>query len=111
VQHPERERLLQDATVGILAPDAGVGVTLRFAPGSVTVTNGMPEGKAEILVRANSDTLIELSSVPLRFGLPDAGTKDGRAVTRKLIKGEIKVKGMYTHPGVLARLNKLLSVN
>jgi len=49
--------------------------------------------------------------VPLRFGLPDNMTKDGRAVTGALMKGQIKVRGMTRHLGRLARLNKLLSVN
>jgi hypothetical protein len=38
-------------------------------------------------------------------------TKEGRAVTASLAKGRIKVRGMARHPGRLARLNKLLSVN
>ena len=59
---------------------------------------------------AESTTLIELSSAPLRFGLPDSMTKVGREVNLKLLKGEIKVKGMFAHLGALGRFNKLLSV-
>jgi len=109
-QHPEREALLKPAVVGITAPDVGVSITLQIAPGRVGVANGL-QGKPHLLVEANSDTLIELSSVPLRFGLPDNFTKDGRAVTGSLMKGRIKVRGMTRHLGRLARLNKLLSVN
>lgn len=109
LQHPERERLLQRSVVGITAPDAGVSVTIQIAPGRVALSNGL-HGRPDIHVRADSDSLIELSSVPLRFGLPDAGTKEGRAVTRKLLKGELKVRGMYTNLGKVARLNRLLSV-
>jgi hypothetical protein len=109
-RHPERERLLQPAVVGITAPDAGVSVTIQIAPGRVALSNGL-HGRPDLHVRAQSDTLIELSSVPLRFGLPDAGTKEGREVTRKLLKGELKVRGMYANLGKLSRLNRLLSVN
>ncbi len=108
-QHPEREALLKPAVIGITAPDAGVSITLQIAPGRVGVANGL-QGKPHLLVRADSDTLIELSSVPLRFGLPDNMTKEGRAVTGSMLKGGIKVKGLTRHPGKLARLNKLLSV-
>ena len=108
--HPEREELLKPAVIVVTAPDADVAVTLAIAPGRVDVSNGA-KGRADLAVRADSDTLIELSSVPLRFGLPDSMTKEGRAVTGKLMKGEIKVKGMYRAPGKLARLNKLLSVS
>jgi len=108
-QHPEREALLRPATIGITAPDAGVSVTILLAPGRVRVRNGSP-GRALLQVTSDSTTLIELSSVPLRFGLPDTMTKEGRAVTGKLLRGGLKVKGMLAHPGVLARFNKLLSV-
>lgn len=107
--HPERARLLRPAVVGIVAADAGVALTLRLAPGRVTVANGL-SGRPQVVVRADSETLTELSSVPLRFGFPDALTREGRAVTRKLIKGELKVKGLLLHPGTVARLNLLLSV-
>ena len=107
--HPERERLLQRAVVGITAPDAGVSVTIQIAPGRVALWNGL-HGRPDLHVRAESDTLIELSSVPLRFGLPDPASEEGREVTRKLLKGEIEVRGMYTNLGRLSRLNRLLSV-
>ena len=37
-------------------------------------------------------------------------TKEGRAVNRKLLKGELRVKGLWQHPVKMARLNKLLTV-
>jgi hypothetical protein len=108
--HPEREALLKPATVVITAPDAGVSVTIRMAPGRVEVANGV-RGRPTLRVRADSETLIELSVVPLRLGLPDTMTPQGREVTAKLMKGTIKVKGMFRSLGTLTRLNRLLSVN
>jgi hypothetical protein len=84
-------------------------VTILLAPGRVRVRNGSPR-RALLRVTSDSETLIELSSVPLRFGLPDTMTKEGREVTMKLLRGGLKVKGMFAHPGMLARFNKLLSV-
>jgi hypothetical protein len=107
--HPGRERLLRPAVVGIVADDAGVGITLRIAPGRVMVANGVT-GNPAVLVRTDSGTLTELSSAPLRFGFPDAITREGRAITRKLRNGELRVKGLSKHPGVVSRLNRLLSV-
>ena len=109
-QHPDREALLRPAVIAIKAPDAEVSVTITVLPGKVTVHNGRQKTPAQLDVTSDSTTLIELSSVPLRFGLPDSMTKDGRAINLKLLKGEIKVKGMLTHLGTLARFNKLLSV-
>jgi hypothetical protein len=108
--HPDRAALLKPAVIGITAPDAEVSVTITMAPGRVAMANGI-QGRPNLFVQADSDVLIELSSVPLRFGLPDNMTKGGREVTGKLFKGTIKVRGMYRHVGKLSRLNKLLSVN
>jgi hypothetical protein len=108
--HPDREALLaKPATYSITAPDVDVSVSIRLAPGAVTVRNGVV-GTPQISIRTNSDNLMGMSSVPLKFGLPDSMTKEGREVNKKLFKGELKVKGMWTHLGALARLNKLLSV-
>lgn len=108
--YPERERLLSDvSTYGIRAPDVNVAVSIRLAPGKITVRNGIV-GKPDILVQADSDTLVGLSSVPLKFGLPDIGTKEGREINKKLVKGQLKVKGLLLHPRKLATLNKLLTV-
>jgi hypothetical protein len=107
--HPERERLLRPAAVGIVADDAGVGITLRITPGLVVVANGVV-GNPDVLVRTDSITLTELASAPLRFGFPDAMRADGRAITRKLTNGKLKVKGLSSHPGIVSRLNRLLSV-
>ena len=110
-QHPERQSLLRrPMAIAITAPDAEVSVTIRLAPGRVTVANGVAGPPPELHVRADSGTLVELSSVPLSLGLPDLMKKGGREVNRKILKGEIKVRGMFRHLGKLARFNKLLSV-
>ena len=75
----------------------------------VTVRNGIV-GRPNIVVEADSATLVGLSSVPLKFGMPDVLTKDGREFTRKLLKGQLKVKGLLVHPAMIGRLNKLLAV-
>jgi hypothetical protein len=108
--HPERESLLRRrATYAISAPDVGVAVSIRLEPTRVLVRNGVVR-RLDVLVETDSETLLGLSSVPLRFGLPDAGTPEGRAVNRKLLTRNLRVKGLLRHPAKLARLNKLLSV-
>jgi hypothetical protein len=109
-QHPERRTLLKPASIGIVAPDAEVAVTIQLSPGRVVVSNGVGRPPPDLLVRAPSDALIALSTVPLRFGLPDPMTKEGREVQRKMQKKEIVVKGMVRNLGKLARFTRLLSV-
>lgn len=109
-EHPERAKLLKPALVGIIADDAGVAVTLRFAPGLVTVATGLTGGRPDLLIRTTSEDLMALTSVPLRLGLPDAFTQPGRVVMGKLVSGKLKVKGMFRHLPALTRLQRLLSV-
>ena len=96
--------------IAITAPDAEVSVTITIRPSKVTLHNGPPRARPQLSVTTDSETLIGLSSAPLRFGLPDSMTKEGREINKKLLSGKIKVRGMFAHLGTLARFNKLLSV-
>ncbi|MGH2738577.1 MAG: hypothetical protein ACRDHH_07150 [Actinomycetota bacterium] len=108
--HPERSRLFRPpAMVGIEARDAEVACTVRLSPDRVTVANGLA-GRLAVVVRADTVTLTDLTTVPLRLGFPDALTTAGRAVTTKLLKGDLKVRGLLRHPAVVSRFNRLLSV-
>jgi hypothetical protein len=109
--HPERARYLsRPATIGILASDVDVGVSLRLQPGTVMIRNGVA-GRTDVRIEGDSQTLVGLSAVPMRLGLPDLTEKEGREVGRKLLRRELKVRGLLLHAGKLARLNKLLSVH
>ena len=108
--HPERARLLSGPMVAsIRVPDAESEVSLRFTPDRIQIRTG-PVSRPQVVVQADSELLMSLSTVPLRFGLPDLGTKDGRHVLGQLIRRRLRIKGAFRHPGKVARLNKLLSV-
>jgi hypothetical protein len=108
--HPERERLLATTTVyGFDVPDVDVYVSLRVSSGKVQVKGGMV-ARTHVVIRAESDTLLGLSTVPLRFGLPDVATEAGRSVVGDLVARRLRIRGLIRHPVRLARLNKLLSV-
>ncbi len=107
--HPDRAGLLRPATVGISATDAETAITLWLSPKRVRIANGL-RGRPQVVISTDSSTLTELSSTPLRLGLPDAMTDEGREVTRKLLRGDIRVRGLVRHPEVVSRVNRLLSV-
>jgi hypothetical protein len=109
-QHPERERLLRPSLVSIAAIDAGAGATLRLGAGRVLVT-GQATARAPIALAAGSDDLLRLTASPLRFGLPDVLSPQGREVLGAIASGRVRVKGMFSHPVRLARLTMLLSVH
>ena len=53
--------------------------------------------------------LLELAAAPLRFGLPDVLTPDGREVVRQILTREIRVHGLLRHLGTVRRVSLLLS--
>ena len=109
---PARRKLLErDGTYTIVAHDIGLTVSLRTGHGRLEVTNGRLEPRAAVRIRADAATLLAFSAVPLRLGQPDVLTREGRSAVGKLFSGRIKVKGLARHPGMLARLNRLLSAN
>ena len=108
--HPERAELLTPAVVGVLAQDAHVSITLEITPEKVVVRNGLAP-KTDVTVRTDSETLTELTTMPLRMGFPDNLKADGRAISRKLLSGDLAVRGLVRHPMVVSRLNRLLAID
>jgi hypothetical protein len=106
---PERGRLLHPSVVVLDAPDADVTVFLRIAPGEVRVGDGaVPD--AHLSIRVDSGRLLDLTTAPLRFGLPDLVNAEGRAIVGDLLGRRLRIRGLLRHPLRLARLTKLLSV-
>jgi hypothetical protein len=106
---PDRLALLRPSVVVLDAPDADVTVFLRIAPGQVRVGDGdVPD--AHLSIRADSTRLLDLTTTPLRFGLPDVLSHGGRAIVGDLFGRRVGIRGLLRHPVRLARLTKLLSV-
>src|SRR5437773_9706574 len=86
VQHPERRRDF-DALSGrvvIDARDIEVRVTLEFERGRLTVLDGeRPE--PVLRIEADHDTILELTMLGSRFGLPDLLDEKGRTFVMKLL--------------------------
>lgn len=108
--YPDRAKLLDGVrgAVNVNATDAEVTAGLVFGSGRLTV--GMAAAKPALTIACDSATLMEMSTVPLWLGRPDVRTAEGRALIGRILKGEIKVRGMMAHPILLTRLQKLLSV-
>lgn len=108
---PSRARLLQgiSGTVNVLARDAEVEVGMEFRGGQLHVRS-TPFPSPKLAIETDADTLMGMSTVPLRFGMPDVAHADGRAVTRKMFRGDLKVRGMMRGLPLMIRLQKLLSV-
>lgn len=109
---PIRARLLHGvrASVNVRAVDAEVAVGLSFEDGTLRVLP-RPFPKANLDISCDAQTLMGMSTAPLRFGLPDPTKPEGRAVIRKMLRGRLKVRGMVAHLPLLIRLQKLLAVS
>jgi hypothetical protein len=104
-----RRRLLRPSVAVLDAPDAEVTVFLRIDPDEVRVGDGqVPD--AHLRIQADSRRLLDLTTAPLRFGLPDVGAPEGRAIVRDLLTRRLRIRGLLRHPLRLARLTQLLSV-
>jgi hypothetical protein len=108
---PGKERLLATmrGAVQLDVPDAGVTVGLKFIPGVVTVTSTAVPG-ADVRIRADADTVLGLSTVPLRLGLPDLLTEEGRRVAKKLLTGRLRIGGLPLGLQKMRKLNRLLNI-
>lgn len=108
---PEREKDFNalKGNIYIQALDADVDMTLVFEKGKLTVHGGKA-GEADISIATDSTSLLELTNLNIIMGMPNYFDKAGREVVKKLLKGDLKLKGMFTHPIALTRLTKVMSV-
>jgi hypothetical protein len=107
-------RITHREAASLVATDADAAITIQMlpgalhAPGSVLVHDG-EDPWAEIVVRTDSVGLLELAATPLRFGLPDVLTPEGRNVVGQIVHRRIRVRGLVRHLGTVRRLSMLLS--
>jgi hypothetical protein len=106
---PGRHALLGPSVVVLDALDADVTVFLRIATGEVRIGDGdVPD--AHLRIRTDSGRLLDLTTAPLRFGLPDLLRPEGRSIVGDLLSRRLRIGGLLRHPVRLARLTQLLSV-
>lgn len=103
-------------SVAIVAEDAEVALTLRFAGGVLTVHDGIV-GRPDATIRGDSDGILALSNLPLRFGmpLPDPRKKDELRTLREVLSGvrskKLSIHGILPNLSLLSRLTRVMSVN
>ena len=98
------------ARVYINAQDAETEITMVFDRGSLTVYGGK-EGSPDISIVTDAATLLDLANINIKFGMPYYFDETGMAVVKKLLKRELKIKGMFAHYFALNRLTKIMSLN
>jgi hypothetical protein len=110
-EKPQRVKDLNrmKAKVGILARDADVAITFCFLKGNVIVQDGLT-ADSKLILNAPTDTLMELTNLNIKFGIPWFFDKTGLSVVKKLLTRELQIMGLLTHPFLLIRVAKVMSV-
>jgi hypothetical protein len=98
-----------DASVRIEARDIQVAVTLEFKNGSLSIS-GHSMMKPDLHIIADSTTILDLCLLKIKFGLPYFFDGPGFKVLKKLLTGQLTIKGMLRHFPALVKLTKLISV-
>ncbi|MEW6554514.1 MAG: SCP2 sterol-binding domain-containing protein [Actinomycetota bacterium] len=96
--------------VHILAEDAETEMTMVFDKGSLTVYGGK-EGKPDLSIVTDAASLLDMANLQIKFGMPWYFDETGMGVVKKLLKRELKIKGMFTHLIALTLLSKIMSLN
>ncbi len=95
--------------VALNLPDIEAAITLIFAGGRVRIEPGVV-GKPDLIINSSSEKIISLNAISIKFGLPFYFDEAGMNVLKQLASGELRINGMFTHPILLTKLTKIMSV-
>ena len=107
---PARVALIEEGPgrINLHVTDVSVDVGILFTGTNVSIGSALPE--AELAFTCSSDVLMALTNVPLRFGMPDQLTREGRIVAQWLMNGTLGVRGLPRHLKLMIRLHRLFTV-
>ena len=98
-----------DANILIEARDIQISVGLGFKQGRLTVSKGFPM-KPDLHIVADSMTILNLSLMRVKFGLPYFFDTNGFEVLKKLLRRKLVIKGLIRNFGTLVKLTKVVSI-
>ena len=95
--------------VALNLPDIEAAVTLIFTGGRLRIEPGIL-GKPGLIINSSSENIISLNVVNIKFGLPYYFDEAGLNLLKQLLNGDLKIQGLFTHPLLLTRFTKIMSV-
>ena len=98
-----------DAKVLIEIPDIQTLAGLQFHRGKLTLSKDL-SGKPDLHILTDSTTILDLSLLKIKFGLPYFFDKNGFKILKKILTGQIIIKGLLKNFSVLINLTKVISV-
>jgi len=98
------------SNVVMVARDIDITITLIFKRGELKIYDGAV-GDVDLKIIADHDAILDLSLINIFMGLPNYFDKIGRTILKKVLLGDLKIKGLLRHPIQLTHLTKIFSVN
>ena len=99
-----------EAKVLIEIPDIQTSAGLEFHRGKLTLSRDL-SGKPDLHILTDSATILGLSLLKVKLGLPYFFDKNGFKILRKILSGEIIIKGLLKNFSVLINLTKVISIS
>ena len=98
-----------EAKILIEIPDIQTSAGLEFHRGKLTLSRDL-SGKPDLHILTDSATILGLSLLKVKLGLPYFFDKNGFKILRKILSGEIIIKGLFKNFSVLINLTKVISI-
>jgi hypothetical protein len=98
-----------EAKVLIEIPDIQISAGLKFHLGKLTVSRSL-SGKPDLHILTDSATILDLSLLKIRLGLPYFFDKNGFKIFKKILNREIVINGLLKNFFALINLTKVISV-
>jgi len=98
-----------EAKVLIEIPDIQTSAGLEFQRGRLILSKDI-SGKPDLHILTDSTTLLDLSLLKIILGLPYFFDKNGFKVLKKILSGEIVIKGLFKNFPVLINLTNVISI-
>jgi len=95
--------------VGIHIEDIEVSITLEFLGGNLLIHEGIAR-PPHITIRTESGTVMDLSTVAIRFGLPYLFDENGRKILENVRNGKIRMFAMPWNLLDVIRLTRVMSI-
>ena len=112
VEHPHKitDFNKMNIAIGLTVSDADLALTMAFKGGGLTIYPGI-RGVPGLNITAEAETVMDLSNVRIKWGLPHYFDEPGQAVLSAMRRGTLKIKGMFAHFPSLVRLSRIMSVH
>lgn len=109
---PAKQKIAQriKGSTYIKANDINVDITVDFdGKGQITIYSGKKNSPI-LIVETDSITIVDLSRLKVRWGIPIFFDEVGLNLLKKILTGKVKISGMLFHPIYTLKLLNVFSV-